>query len=71
MPREVARPQSRKMDLTDLRAKKPLLDKARYISRVKSVIRSAQAQKVAKAFAKKFRSSCQQVVLRKGAAADN
>ena len=61
----------RKMDLADLRAKKPPLDKAAYIARVKATIRTAKAQQVAKAFAKKLRSSCAQVVRRKGAAADN
>ena len=61
----------RKMDMADLRAKRAPLDKAAYTARIKSVMRSAKAQQVAKAYAKKLRSACQQVIRRKGAAADN
>ena len=46
-------------------------DKAAYAARVKSVMRSRRAQTVAKNCAAKFRKACQQVVDRKGAAADN
>ena len=61
----------RNMDLEDLRKKRPTLDKAAYTARVKSVMRSQRAQTVAKRYAAKFRKTCQQVVDRKGAAADN
>ena len=61
----------RKMDMADLRAKRAPLDKAAYTARIKSVMRSAKAQQVAKAYAKKLSSACQQVIRRKGAAADN
>ena len=58
-------------DLADLRKKQPTLDKAAYTARVKSVMHSRRAQTVAKNCAAKFRKACQQVVDRKGAAADN
>ena len=38
----------RNMDLMDLRKKQPILDKAAYSARVKSVMRSRRAQTVAK-----------------------
>ena len=63
--------QLHKMVLADLRAKRAVLEKPAYVARIKSLIRSTRAQTKAKAFAKKFRSSCVQVVQRKGAAADN
>ena len=59
------------MDLGDLRKKPAPLDKAAYTARVKSIMRSQKAQAVAKKYAAKFRKTCQQVVARKGAAADN
>ena len=61
----------RSMDLVDLRRKRPTLDRAAYIARVKSLMRSQRAQTVAKNCAAKFRKTCQQVVVRNGAAADN
>ena len=61
----------RHMDLDDLRKKKPLLGKAAYVVRVKGIMRTRKAQLVAKAFASRLRKTCQQVVDRKGAAADN
>ena len=61
----------RRMDLADLRAKRAPLSKLSYVQRVKSVIRTATAQRVAKKFAKRLRTSCKQVVARSGAAADN
>ena len=61
----------RKMDMSDLRAKRAPMHKTDYVARVKSLIRSARAQEKAKAFAKRLRASCAQVALRKGAAADN
>ena len=61
----------RKMDLADLREKRALASKAEYIRRIKSVIQTNKAQTVAKAFAKKLRSTCKLVVKRQGAAADN
>ena len=61
----------RRMNLADLRAKRAPLDKPSYLLRIKSVIRTYTAQRVAKKFAKRLRSSCKQVVQRSGAAADN
>ena len=61
----------RKMDLADLRKKRAPLGKTSYVLRIKSVIQTNKAQTVAKAFAKKLRSTCKQVVNRQGAAADN
>ena len=61
----------RKMDLDDLKAKRPLLKKPGYIARINSICCTEKAQRIAKAFDRKFRSFCQQVVRRKGAAADN
>ena len=49
-------------DLADLRAKRAPLDKPSYLLRIKSVIRTQTAQRVAKTFAKRLRSSCKQVV---------
>ena len=59
------------MDLADLRKKRRPLGKTAYMSRVRSVMKTQKAQTVAKGFAKRFRKACQQVVERKGAAADN
>ena len=61
----------RGMDLADLRAKRRPLGKAAYVARVKSVIKTQKAQAVAKNFAKRLRAACEQVVSRRGAAADN
>ena len=61
----------RLMDLEDLRKNSPPLGKLAYTQRVKAVLRSAKAQAVAKQFAKKLRSTCQQIVKNKGAAARN
>ena len=60
----------RRMDLADLKARRKALDKFAYTNRVKSVVRTARAQEVAKNCAKKFRAACRQVVDRKGGAAD-
>ena len=61
----------RKMDLADLTKKPALVSKADYVRRIKSVIQTHKAQAVAKAFAKKLRSTCKQVAKRQGAAAHN
>ena len=60
----------RLMDLADLKKKRAPLGKAAYTMRVKGVIKSRKAQTVAKNIAGRFRKSCQQVVDRRGAAAD-
>ena len=59
------------MDLEDLRLKRTILSKPEYISRVKRVLKTQKAQNVAKSYARRFRKTCQQVVDRGGAAADN
>ena len=61
----------RRMDLEDLRLKRTILSKPEYISRVKRVLKTQKAQNVAKSYARRFRKTCQQVVDRGGAAADN
>lgn len=61
----------RQMDLADLRSKRRPLGKTAYVARIKGVIRTRKAQVVAKNFAKRFRKACEQVIARKGAAADN
>lgn len=60
----------RRMDLGDMRKKRKALGKTAYTARVKAVIASGKAQTVAKNFAKRLRKTCQQVVLRGGAASD-
>jgi len=47
------------------------LDKTAYVARVKGVLKSAEAQTVAKNVAGRLQKSCTQVVGRNGAAADN
>ena len=61
----------RNMDLADLRKKHPPLDKAAYVARMKGIMRSQKAQRVAQSYAARFRKTCKQVVERDGAAADN
>ena len=61
----------RTLDLHDLRMKRKPLSKTAYTARVKTVIKSQKAQAVASSYAGRFRKTCQQVVDRKGGAADN
>ena len=61
----------RKIDLTDMRKRRPPLGKAAYVLRIKSVVQSNKAQDAAKAFAQKLRSTCKLVCERQGAAAHN
>ena len=61
----------RTMDLADMRKKRRPLGKAAYTARVKGVMRSQRAQAVAVKCAGRLRKACQEVVARKGAAADN
>ena len=60
----------RRMDLADLRKKRKPLGKVAYHARLKSVLNSVAAQKVAKNFANRLRKTCREVVDRKGAASD-
>ena len=60
----------RRMDLADLRKKRKPLGKVAYHARLKAVINSVAAQKVAKKFANRLRKTCREVVDRKGAASD-
>ena len=60
----------RRMDLADLRKKRKPLGKVAYHARLKSVLNSVAAQKVAKNFANRLRKTCREVVERKGAASD-
>ena len=53
-----------------MRKKRKALGKTAYTARIKAVIASSKAQTVAKNFAKRLRKTCQQVVLRGGAASD-
>ena len=61
----------RTMDLADMRKKRRPLGKAAYTARMKGVMRSQRAQAVAVKCAGRLRKACQEVVARKGAAADN
>ena len=61
----------RALDLNDMRKKRKPLGKTAYTARVKSVMKSQKAQAVAKSFAGRLRKTCQEVVDRKGCAADN
>ena len=61
----------RTMDLADMRKKRRPLGKAAYTARAKGVMRSQRAQAVAVKWAGRLRKACQEVVARKGAAADN
>ena len=61
----------RTLDLHDMRKKRKPLGKTSYVARVKSVMKSQKAQAVASSYAGRFRKTCQQVVDRKGGAADN
>ena len=65
------RRQLRLKDLEDIRQKRPVLGKLAYTQRVKALFRSKRAQDVAKQFAKKLKSTCKQIIKRKGAAARN
>ena len=65
------RRQLRLMDLADLKRKRTSLGKAAYVARVKSLLRSQRAQRVAAQCARKFRRACLQVIKNKGAAASN
>ena len=58
------------MDLPDLRKKRKPFSKFAYQSRVKSVLNSAAAQKVAVNYAKRLRKTCKEVVKRKEPAGD-
>ena len=58
----------RALDLKDAVAKRPVLGKMAYKSRVRSVCSSQQAQRVAKACARGLRKVCEEVVRNKGAA---
>jgi hypothetical protein len=61
----------RLMDLADLGSKRRPLGKLAYTMRAKRVIKTQKAQSVAKNIAGRFRKACEQVVKRRGAAADN
>ena len=65
------RRQMRLKDLEDLRKKRAPLGKTAYTQRIKVLLRSRQAQNVAKQFAKKLRGTCRGIIKKKGAAARN
>jgi hypothetical protein len=56
------------MDLKDALAKKPVLGKAAYRRRVRSVCSSREAQRVAKSCVLGLRKVCKEIVAKKGAA---
>ena len=56
------------MDLKDAVAKRPVLGKMAYRSRVRSVCSSQQAQRVAKACARGLKMVCREVVRKEEAA---
>ena len=57
-------------NLEDMREMRPVLGKTAYKIRV-NLFRSQKAQTMAKQFARKFRSTCLQVIKNNGAAASN
>ena len=61
----------RRMDITDLKKKRAPMGKIAYVVKIKTMIKSTKAQRVAIAIAGKLRSSCKQVAKRGVAAADN
>ena len=61
------RKELRRMDLAALRAGQRALDKQAYIRRVRALCATQRAQRVAKAYARSFRSVCQEVVHKNGA----
>ena len=62
------RKELRRRDLEDLRMKRPALGRTAYKQRVKNVLRSRQAQHVAKQRFGGFKGVCKEVVLKQGAA---
>ena len=62
------RKQLRAHDFADLRARRRVPGKTAYTERVKRLLRSARAQKVASNIALGFKRVCKQVVKNKGAA---
>ena len=56
------------MDLRDAMNRRPPLNKAAYIQRVRQVCRSKRAQKVASAYTRGLRNACKEVIRNKGAA---
>ena len=58
----------RAMDLADLVARRPVLGKTAYKARIKKLLKSQRAQKVAKNFASNLRTVAARVVKKKGAA---
>ena len=61
----------RRMDLADLRARRPPLTKPEYAMRVRRLLATQTAQRVAGRCAAHFRASCQKVHDNRGAAAGN
>ena len=57
----------RRRDLEDLRLKKPPLNKTQYMQRVRAVLRTVQAQNVAKAKFRNLKKVCREVVSKNGA----
>ena len=58
----------RRMDLEDLKKKRKPLDKMAYKLRIRKIMKTDKSQAVAKACARKFRSVCQQILKKNGAA---
>ena len=63
------RKQLRARDFADLKAGRPVPGKTAYKQRLRAVLRSPKAQKVAKAIAKSFRKTCAEVSSKGGAGA--
>ena len=63
-----ARKQLRAMDLADLAARRPVLGKTAYTERIKRLLKSPRAQRVAQNFAKNLITVAKRVVKAKGAA---
>lgn len=63
-----ARKRLRAMDLADLVARRPVLGKTAYKSRIRRLLATQRAQRVAKAFASNLRTVAVRVKAKKGAA---
>ena len=58
----------RRMDLADLRAKRPVPGRTAYVARVRSLLRSQKAKAVAAAHVRSLRKTCREVIRKRGAA---
>ena len=63
-----ARKKLRRMDLADLKARRPVLATIAYRERIRRLLQSADAKRVAKSFFRRLNSAAKKVVKANGAA---